>query len=219
MIRMGSLRRATALVIAAWVATAPLAMAQAPGGQAPAAPAQAAPAPVPAAPAPAPQNQKKTTPAPEGLGSIRGLLFKEDETTRLAGATVTAINVRTGRRYVSNFTGDNGAYEVTSLPAGTYDLAIDVAGHVYVTDSLVDLAEEQRLYMSFAILAPVAGAAGEGPIFKGGAKMTFTDPNAVPQTQAAAEKKSFWKRPGGIAIISVLVAGTAAAAVSAQQSD
>src|SRR5262245_15391623 len=81
------------------------------------------------------------TPAPEGLGVVRGLLFKEDEVTRLAGATVTAVNVQTGRRYVSNHTGENGAYEVLSLPAGTYDLVIDSAGRIYVTEALVDLAE------------------------------------------------------------------------------
>jgi hypothetical protein len=158
------------------------------------------------------------TPAHEGLGSIRGLLYKEDESARLIGATVTAINVQTGRRYVSNFTGDNGAYEVSGLPAGTYDIAIDAAGKVFITDGLIDLAENQRLYLSYAVRAPSAADA-EGPYFKGGAKLAFTDPNAVPQAAGPAAKKSFWKRPGGIAIISILVAGTAAAAVSAQQSD
>src|SRR5262245_56051086 len=75
--------------------------------------------------------------ADESLGAIRGLVFKGDDTTRLMGATVTAINTKTGRRYVSNHTGENGAYEVTGLPAGTYDIAIDVSERVYVTDNLV----------------------------------------------------------------------------------
>jgi len=189
--------RGVALAIAAWLAAAPLAVM--------AAAAEGA-------------GEASKTPAHEGLGIIRGVLFKEDEVTRLSGATVTAINVQTGRRYVSNFTGDNGAYEVSGLPAGTYDIAIDAAARVYVTDGLIDLAENQRLYMSFAVRAP-SGAAADGPLFKGGAKLTFTDPNAVSQASGSTGKKSFWKRPGGIAIISILVAGTAAAAVSAQQSD
>lgn len=187
--------RGMALLVAAWLAAAPLAIAAAEG-----------------------KAEAPKTPAHEGLGSVRGVLFKEDESSRLSGATVTAINVKTGRRYVSNYTGENGAYEVSGLPAGTYDLAIDAAGRVYVTDGLIDLAENQRLYMSFSLRAPSAADA-EGPSFKGGAKLTFTDPNAVPQASGSAAKKSFWKRPGGIAIISILVAGTAAAAVSAQQSD
>jgi hypothetical protein len=189
--------RGPALAIAAWLAAAPITAVTATAEG---------------------TGETARTPAHEGLGIIRGVLFKEDEITRLSGATVTAINVRTARRYVSNFTGDNGAYEVGGLPAGTYDLAIDTAARVYVTDALIDLAENQRLYLSFAVRAPT-GAAADTPLFKGGAKMTFTDPNAVPQASGAAARKGFWKRPGGIAIISILVAGTAAAAVSAQQSD
>jgi len=157
------------------------------------------------------------TPAPAGLGAIRGVIYREDDTTRIPGATVTAINVKTGRRYTSNFTGENGAYEVTGLPAGTYDVAIDTGDKIYVTDNLVELAENQRLYLSYSVSGGTPTAA-DTPIFKGGAKLTFTDPNAVP-TSAPGGKKSFWKSPGGIAIISVLVVGVTAAGVSAQQSD
>ncbi|HKQ96282.1 MAG TPA: carboxypeptidase-like regulatory domain-containing protein [Candidatus Polarisedimenticolia bacterium] len=175
---------------------------------------------LPALSVPAQAADKKseaTTPAPAGLGAIRGVIYRDDDTTRLMGATVTAINVKTGRRYTSNFTGENGAYEVIGIPAGTYDIAIDSGDKVYVTDNLVDLAESQRLYLSYS-LGGGTPTVGDTPVFKGGAKLTFTDPNAIP-TGAAAEKKSFWKRPGGIAIISVLVGGVVAAGVSAQQGD
>lgn len=155
------------------------------------------------------------TPAPAGLGSIRGVIYRDDDTTRIMGASVTAINVKTGRRYTSNYTGDNGAYEVTGLPAGTYDVAIEVGDKVYVTDNLVELAESQRLYLSYSVGGGTQTAA-DTPVFKGGAKLTFTDPNAVPAATPGS-KKSFWKRPGGIAIISVLVAGVTAAGISSQQ--
>jgi hypothetical protein len=137
--------------------------------------------------------------AADDLGTMRGVLYRPDETTRLAGSTVTAINVKTGRRYVSNHTGDNGAYEITGLPAGTYDLAIESANRVYITDVLVDLAEAQRVYLSFAI-QPQGGAA-EGAT-GGAAKMTFTDPSAVPQPaqEPAAKKKGFWTSAGGITV-------------------
>jgi hypothetical protein len=165
------------------------------------------------------------TPIQEGLASIRGVLFRSDETTRVKGATVTAINTRTGRRYVSNFTGENGAYEVKDLPAGTYDIAIESSERLYVTESLVDLAEKQRLYLSFSLQAKDAAAPGTGPATgaspdsaagKGQAKVTFTDPNAVPVTQEPPKKKGFWHSAGGITLITVLVAGVVAAGVSAQ---
>jgi len=154
--------------------------------------------------------------ADEGLAAIRGILFKSDETSRLAGARVTAINVATGRRYLSNHTGDNGAYEIAALPAGIYDLAIEADERLYVTDNLVDLAENQRLYLSFAIYPQGAASRDVG---RGEAKMTFTDPSAVPQpTQPQkAKKKGFWNSAGGIALVTILVAGAVGAGVAAQQ--
>jgi hypothetical protein len=116
--------------------------------------------------------------ADEGLGVIHGYLYRSDETTRLAGAEVAAINVNTGRRYLSARTGENGAYEIAGIPPGTYDIAIDTKDeNVYVTDSLIDLNEKQHLTLSFA-LKPKGGATPGAPA-SGGASMIFTDPHAV----------------------------------------
>jgi hypothetical protein len=190
------------LSLAAWAAL----------GQAPtvvAAPALAA-MPILAATPPA-----TATPPQEGLAVIRGVLYQADEVTRVKGATVTAINVRTGRRYVSNFTGENGAYEVTGLPAGTYDIVLDNGTRLFVAESLVDLADKQRLFMSFS-MQPKGAAAPGVPADQGEAKMTFTDPNAVPASTAPPKKKGFWKSGGGIAIITILVVGALGAGVAAQ---
>jgi len=221
---IGSRRRVrAAFLLAGWAslgagAAGPVAatwppLLAAPGAAATMAPGAAAPAP--------------GTPIQEGLASIRGVLFRSDEITRIKGATVTAINTHTGRRYISNFTGDNGAYEVKELPAGTYDIAIESSDRLYVTDSLVDLAEKQRLYLSFSLqpkgaAAGVAaggatGAAADSAAGNGHAKVTFTDPNAVPATQEPPKKKGFWHSAGGITLITVLVAGAVAAGVSAQR--
>lgn len=156
--------------------------------------------------------------AAEGAAVVRGVLYREDETTRLPGAVVTAINVKTGRRYASQHTGDNGAYEIAGLPAGTYDLAIDVTEQVYVTETLIDLAEAQRLYLSFAIQQGGARKAESAP--GGEAKMTFTDPSALPPPVAApasaTKKKGFWSGAGGKTVISILVVGAVGAGVAAQ---
>lgn len=115
----------------------------------------------------------------EGLALIHGVIYRSDEVTRLPGAMVTAINVKTGRRYSSVYTGANGAYEVAGLPAGTYDIAIDTPDdHLYVTDGLIDLHENQRLMLSLS-LKKNGGAVPGGPS-QGEATQSFTDPGAVP---------------------------------------
>lgn len=114
----------------------------------------------------------------EGLALIHGIIYRSDEVTRLSGAMVTAINVKTGRRYSSVHTGTNGAYEIAGLPAGTYDIAIDTPDdHLYVTDGLLELHENQRLMLSLS-LKKNGGAVPGGPS-QGEATQSFTDPGAV----------------------------------------
>jgi hypothetical protein len=127
--------------------------------------------------------------ASEGAGVIHGYVYRSDETTRLVGAQVAAINVTTGRRYLSARTGENGAYEIAGIPPGTYDIAIDTKDeNIYVTDSLIDLNEKQRLTLSFA-LKPKGGTTPGAPA-SGGASMIFTDPHAVsPSTTTAPPGK------------------------------
>src|SRR5207245_1370139 len=76
--------------------------------------------------------------AAEGNAIVHGTIFEPDESSRLAGAKVTAINVKTGKQYASDVTGDNGDFEIVGLPAGTYDIAVEVGGSLFVADNLVD---------------------------------------------------------------------------------
>lgn len=141
--------------------------------------------------------------AGEGFGVIHGYVYRSDETTRLVGAQIAAINVNTGRRYLSARTGENGAYEIAGIPPGTYDLAIDTKDeNIYVTDSLIDLNEKQHLTLSFA-LKPKGGATPGAPA-SGGASMIFTDPNAVspgtttaPPGNPSSDSGSTGKKPKG----------------------
>lgn len=115
----------------------------------------------------------------EGPALIHGILYRADEVTRLSGALVTAINVRTGRRYSSVHTGANGAYEIAGLPAGTYDITIDAPDeNLYVTDGLIELSENQRLLLSLSLKKK--GSAAPGAPAQGGGTQSFTDPGAVP---------------------------------------
>jgi hypothetical protein len=153
----------------------------------------------------------------QSASAIRGVIYQMDEKTKLAGARITAIDVRTGKPYVSNITGENGAYEIVGVPEGTYDIAIEVAGEVFVTDNLVDLARNQRVALSYSVqpLRPanrkIAGLAEP----KGSATPIGPTPNAG----AAGLHRNFWRRPEGIGLISILGIGAIVAAANSGGND
>ena len=124
----------------------------------------------------------------ENNGAVRGFLLQNDEATRIAGAKVTVIDVRTGDRHTSNVTGDNGAYEITGLPTGTYDLGIEVAGAVYVTDSLVEVGEGQTVTLSFTLQPkePNRKLAGTATTPQGTASALTFDSTAAGASAASA---------------------------------
>ena len=148
--------------------------------------------------------------AETGHGSIHGTLYQTDESTRLAGAKVTAINVRTGRQYTSNVTSDNGDYEVQGLPAGTYDVVIEVAGNVFVADHILDLGPGEGVSKSYSVQPqrPANRLVAKMPPPKGSATL-------VGETAVQAP---FWTSTGGKTLIAILSAGAALAIYDATKS-
>lgn len=144
------------------------------------------------------------SPSPElGHGSIRGTLYQADGKTALAGAMVTAINVRTGKQYTSEVSMKNGDYLVDGIPAGTYDLAVMVGGNLFVVDNIIDLSPNESVTHSFAVQP-------ERPANRSIAKMQKPKGSATPVGESTPAASTFWKTPGGIALVSVLGAGAAA---------
>jgi hypothetical protein len=151
-------------------------------------------------------------------GAIRGVLYQADGRGKLGGAKVVVVDSRTGKQYNSGVSGDVGSYEVTGLPAGTYDLAIDIGGDIYVADNLIELAPGQKLSLSYSVqrgrpanrtvrgLKEPKGAAGVVGIFKGtGVASAFAKQAGAP----------FWSSPGGVVLLTVLSAGAAVAIYNA----
>jgi hypothetical protein len=144
--------------------------------------------------------------AAENHGAIKGTLYQADAKTELAGAKVTVVNVKTGEKFTSNVTGENGNYEVRDLPAGSYDVVIEIDGTVFVADNLVDLSHNDTMSLDYNV-TPQRPA---NRVVKG-----------VPKPQGAAQEAGgssapagyhgFWGSAGGIALIVVLVAGAGVA--------
>jgi Carboxypeptidase regulatory-like domain len=144
----------------------------------------------------------------QGRGSIHGSVYQVDGKTKLASAKVTVINVRTGKQYPSEVTGENGSYDINGLPAGTYDLVIESGGQLYVADNLVDLANGQSVSLSYAVnpLRPANRNIAGMPPTKGSASLV-----GLFRGDEAVMARNFWASPGGIILIAVLGGGAAVA--------
>ncbi len=162
------------------------------------------------------------TAAQEGQAGLRGVIYQTDGSSKQAGAKVTAINVKTRKQYVSNVTGEDGSYEVSGMPAGSYDVAIDTGEGMFIADNLVDLNQNQHLSVSYSVqpmrpanrkvagLEPPKGSATPVGGFRG------TGDAAGELTGGGS---SFWRSPGGIVLISVLAVGAALAINNAGDSN
>ena len=142
-----------------------------------------------------------------GHGSIHGTLYQADEKEHLAGAKVTAINVKTSKQYASEITTDNGNYDINRLPAGTYDVVIEVAGNIFVTDHIIDVGPGESVSKSYSVQPqrPANRKIAEMPPPKGSATVVGE----------AELKPPFWTTTRGKVLIAVLGAGAAAAIYNA----
>jgi hypothetical protein len=138
-----------------------------------------------------------------GHGSIHGTLYQPDEKGPLSGGKVTAINVRTAKQYSSNVTTDNGNYDINGLPAGTYDIVIEVGGGVFVADHILDIGPGEGVSKSYSVqpLRPANRLVEKLPPPKGSATVVGENEIDAP----------FWRSTGGKVLIVVLGAGAAAA--------
>jgi len=141
-----------------------------------------------------------------GRGSLHGTLYQPDEKGALAGAKVTAINVRSGKAYTSNVTTENGNYDIDRLPAGTYDVVIEIGGNIFVTDRIIDVGPGESVSKSYSVQPqrPANRKIAKMPAPKGSATL-------VGEMEL---KPPFWTSTGGKVLIGVLGAGAAAAIIS-----
>lgn len=84
-------------------------------------------------------------------GEIGGTVLLPDGLTPVAGVSVKAANVDSEKIYTSTPTGRDGAYRLTGLPAGTYDLAVESSEGIYAADTLVRTIPGKRVVVSLAI--------------------------------------------------------------------
>ena len=156
---------------------------------------------------------------PSDAAEISGMILLPDGLTPITGVTVKAANLETKQIYSSEKTSQDGVYRLASLPAGSYDLAVETPDGLYASDTFVDAVAGKRQVVSLAIRSGAqqgiqegqgepAKPAEEPPAAEGEKKEEpkTDEPATEPQPDQAKGKKkgqSFWRSPLGAGILIV----------------
>ena len=166
--------------------------------------------------------------AAQSSAAIRGVILASDGLTAVQGATVKAANLETSRVYESARTGRDGSYELASLPAGPYELAVETTGgKLYATDTTINAGAGKQTAVSLALRADAqegTPAGQEKPKEEPPKEQPKpADPNE-PSPDANKKKSgtSFWRSKTGASILIVggaVVLGVGASALSSNNDD
>lgn len=87
-------------------------------------------------------------------GQLIGFVYKTDKTTPLQDARVILIKLSDQSRYESETTDEKGDYRITGLPAGTYNVYLEVKDKKYKIkklDFIVKIQKNKMSFLSFAV--------------------------------------------------------------------
>ena len=147
-------------------------------------------------------SESSATSPSEGTGRIRGKISKADGNSPVAGAVVTAFHLETGGGFASKPTGGDGEFEITGVPFGYVDIAVDSAGGVFVGSEVVNVPPAGKVVVRL-ILTPYAD---RSPAWRSEGERREIVPLGKPSTGSAEMRtrmtgREFWKSSWGIAII------------------
>ena len=172
-------------------------------------------------------------PVSNGAAEISGIILLPDGLTPITGVKVKAANLETRQIYSSEKTAQDGVYTLTSLPAGTYDLAVETPDGLYAGDTIIPAVAGKRQVVSLAIRTAAQPGLQEGqepPKPPEGPPPAEPEPKpeepkAEPEPEQAKggkRGKSFWRSPLGAGILVVggaVVVGFAANSIVGDDDD
>ena len=132
--------------------------------------------------------------AAAGQAQLRGRVSAIDGAS-VAGATIIAYHLPSERVFRSEVTDSSGSFSILDLPYGYYDLAVQTPTGLFVADQVVNLPPSGKASVNMT-LSP-GGTDRSAPRGFPGADEA---PVGVAMVDTK-EKGSFWKSPGGMAII------------------
>lgn len=138
---------------------------------------------------------------------IVGTIFGSDGKSKISGAKVHAYHLSTEATFTSAPTGNDGKYEITGLPYGYFDLAVETPNGIFVANQVANVAPTAKAVLSFTIREYGDDDDDERRAFPG----AQSDSSGVANVRQRLTGRDFWKSPKGIAVIG----GSAGAALLA----
>ena len=104
------------------------------------------------------------------------------------GASVRAVEIASGRSWLSGASGTDGAYRLDGLPAGQFAVAVETDSGVFLGDGLVGLTTGQQRRLSFSLKSERTQEEPEGGTPEGGTET----PETPPPAEAPKPKPQSW---------------------------
>ena len=138
--------------------------------------------------------------ASSGQSMIRGTVTESDGKTPVEGAVVHAYHLSSEATFASDPTGPKGKYEITKLPYGYFDLAIETVDGLFVANQVANVPPAGRAVLSFSIAA-FAGATADDEESRRRFPGVEPESSGVANVQQKLTGREFWRSPKGVAVL------------------
>jgi len=99
--------------------------------------------------------------AGDGTASLAGMVVSSETAAPLTGVRLHAGDPKTGEVFTAQPTPEDGSFNLAALPAASYQLAVEMAGGLYVVETPVKLSPGQAQTVTVAINPQTAGSPEE----------------------------------------------------------
>jgi hypothetical protein len=134
--------------------------------------------------------------AATGTSRITGSAKPAAGLPSVEGSTVLAYHLATEKLYTSAPIDGNGKFDLTGLPYGYYDVAVDTPQGLYASNQVLNVAPDAKFVANFTLVQH-AGAQAASREFRGSEKAVV----GIAQLEQKLSGTAFWSSPKGVAIL------------------
>jgi hypothetical protein len=135
-----------------------------------------------------------------GGSELSGRILSYPGGAGVSGASILAYHLSTEQLFTSEPTGPSGQYDLTGLPYGYFDIAVQTGEGIFVADQVVNIAPSATSVLTLTIVPFSAGEPGsieDRRAFPG----TEEDPIGVAKVEQKLRGADFWTSKKGVAIL------------------